>query len=530
MQNIGEKKNEVLPETAAEKRRLVAAVDIGATSVRLLIAEVNSANGKIKCLDSLHQAVDLGRDTFTRGYIRKETTEQCVKILRSFLEIMGEYQINDPSDIRAVATSAVREAVNRDAFLDRLYIATGIAVADIDEAEVTRYVYLAAKPLMEVNRQLARGTVLLTEVGGGSTEFLVIKKGEVAFAHTYRLGAVRIRELLDDVHAPADRIPEILETEIMTSVERIQHNLSLRRKPRMLAVGGDIRFAAKQLQPDWNGEGIAKIELSDLDGLCQKVLAMSDDDIVRRFHLTYPEAETLGPALLSYARMAAAMGLDYICVASASLRDGLLVDMASESWSKEFAEQVMRSARELAKQYDEDLAHAENVTKLAIDVFRELKDEHRLSERYELILGVAAILHDIGSFVSTGGHHKHSMYLIQNSEIFGLGMRERSLVAQVARYHRRSEPKQSHTAYMALNRENRIAVAKLSAILRVADALDRSHSQHITEMKLLREAGQLIIVVPTDNDLTIEEIGLQQKGQMFERVYGMKVFLRKGGL
>ncbi len=523
------KKKKTIPiEADGHSVRLVAAIDIGATSVRMLIAGIDEGSGDIRRIDSLHQAVDLGRDAFTRGYIRKETTERCVEILRSFQEIMAEYRITEAKDIKAVATSAVREAVNREAFLDRLYIATGIDVEDIDEAEVTRYVYLAVKPVLDVTPGLSRGTVLLTEVGGGSTEFLVIRRGQVVFAHTYRLGAVRIRELLDDVNAPVARIPDILENEIHNSIERIQHSVSLRSKPKMLAVGGDIRFAAQRIMRGWDGSGVAEIKLSDLDKLCRKILAMSQDEIVRKFGLTYQEAETLGPALLSYARLAGAMRLEKISVASTSLRDGLVVDLASDAWSNEFSAQVLQSARKLAKQYDEDIEHAEHVTRLALQLFRALKDEHRLHERYELILRVAGLLHDIGAFISAGGHHKHSMYLIQNSEIFGLGARERNLIAQVARYHRRSEPKQTHPDYMALDRESRIAVAKLSAILRVADALDRSHACNVGAMKVLLEPGQVSLVVPDERDLTIEELGLQQKGQMFERVYGLRIIMVPG--
>ena len=522
------KKKANLIEGESDVVRLVAAIDIGATSVRMLIAGIDEGSGDIRRIDSLHQAVDLGRDAFTRGYIRKETTERCVEILRSFQEIMAEYRITEAKDIKAVATSAVREAVNREAFLDRLYIATGIDVEDIDEAEVTRYVYLAVKPVLDVTPGLSRGTVLLTEVGGGSTEFLVIRRGQVVFAHTYRLGAVRIRELLDDVNAPVARIPDILENEIHNSIERIQHSVSLRSKPKMLAVGGDIRFAAQRIMRGWDGSGVAEIKLSDLDKLCRKILAMSQDEIVRKFGLTYQEAETLGPALLSYARLAGAMRLEKISVASTSLRDGLVVDLASDAWSNEFSAQVLQSARKLAKQYDEDIEHAEHVTRLALQLFRALKDEHRLHERYELILRVAGLLHDIGTFISAGGHHKHSMYLIQNSEIFGLGARERNLIAQVAQYHRRSEPKQTHPDYMALDRESRIAVAKLSAILRVADALDRSHACNVGAMKVLLEPGQVSLVVPDERDLTIEELGLQQKGQMFERVYGLRIIMVPG--
>jgi exopolyphosphatase/guanosine-5'-triphosphate,3'-diphosphate pyrophosphatase len=169
------------------------------------------------------------------------------------------------------------------------------------------------------------------------------------------------------------------------------------------------------------------------------------------------------------------------------------------------------------------------VASLSAALFGSLREEHQLGPWYGLLLTVAGILHDAGMFISARSHHKHSMYLIQNSELFGLSRRDILLVALIARYHRRATPKTVHDDYADLDREGRLAVAKLSAILRVADALDRSHSQRISAIECRKEKDRFVIAVPNVDDLTLEQLALQNKSDMFEDVYGMSVAIEKKG-
>ena len=181
--------------------RPVAVIDIGTTLIRMAIAEIGP-EGDIRRLETLSQAVNLGKDTFTTGEIRKSTIEDCVRVLRSYQRVLREFQIESPSQIRVVATSAVREANNRLAFLDRIYVATGIEVEPIDEAEVNRITYLGIQPLLKAEEQLASAQTIVIEVGGGNTEVLIIRDDDVLFAHTYRLGSLRLRETLESYRAP----------------------------------------------------------------------------------------------------------------------------------------------------------------------------------------------------------------------------------------------------------------------------------------------------------------------------------------
>jgi exopolyphosphatase/guanosine-5'-triphosphate,3'-diphosphate pyrophosphatase len=181
---------------------------------------------------------------------------------------------------------------------------------------------------------------------------------------------------------------------------------------------------------------------------------------------------------------------------------------------------------DLGRKFNYDEAHAAHVAQLCSTLFNRLKEEHQLSPRYEVILQVAALLHEIGLFVSNRSYHKHSLYLIRNSELFGLGKKDLLLAALVARYHRRASPQPTHEGYAMLDRDERVAVAKMAAILRVADALDESRSQRIHEIQTEREGDRLVISVPMVEDLSMENLALKQSGGLFEETFGTPVLLR----
>ena len=511
---------------AAARDRTLAVIDIGSTAVRLEIAEVGP-DGRLRTLDQLQKPVPLGKDTFTHGRISQASIQACVEILKGFRRVMEEYGVTTPGQIRAVATASVREAENRDTFLDRIYMATRINVEAIEEAEETRLTYLAVQGIVKHEPDLQKGDALIVEVGGGDTELLLLRDGRVTYSNTFRLGTLRMRETLDQHRAPEKRVPAILAQHIQLTVDQLRRSVPVSRAPRLVAVSGDARFAASHLSAEWAGQFLARLEVKPFAAFAKKLAPLSADELVRAYRVSYGDAATLGPALMAYAQLAKVFEVETILVPKTSLRQGLLHELAGgRLWTREFADQVVYSAMALGTKYAFDARHGRQVADLSVRLFRELQPEHQLDARFELILHVAALLHEIGSFVNERSHHKHSMYLILNSELFGLGRHDTTLIALVARYHRRAAPQRYHEVFSALTRDDRLAVAKMAAILRVADALDRNHMQQARELTCSRERGRFVITVGDMEDLTLERMALKDKGDMFEDVYGLEVVLR----
>ena len=511
--------------------RPVAVIDIGSTAIRMTIAQANT-DGSFRILEDLQQAVSLGRDTFTRGRIEKSTIEECVRALKSFCRVLEEYQIQIAGDegVRAVGTTAVCEAENQGDFVDRIYIATGIKVEPIEEMDITRLTFLSLRSLLAAHPSLTKGNLVIAEIGGGSTEVLLVRRGSVTYSQAYRLGSLRLREMLEGFRSAVVLKRDLMENQIHGTIEHIRKASDVRGTMVLLAVGGDARFAAREMGHPADHDQPAVLPVKALTKLTEKLLRLSVNDIVREYHLSFPEAETLGPGLLFYVRLANALGINALRVADVSMRHGLIIEMAhgGQRWDEEYRSLIVRSAQEICRRYSGDLAHAQHVAQLSRSIFQAIADEHRMGPRHEVLLAVSALLHDIGAFISPRNHHKHSMYLIQNSSIFGLNRRDQTIVSLVARYHRRASPRPTHVEYRALDREGRITVLKLAAILRVADALDRSLSQRVQGLECAHDEDRMVITVPHLRDLALEQLAVQNKGPMFEEVYGMKVVLRTG--
>ncbi len=505
----------------------VAVIDIGANSIRMAIGQIDAA-GDVHKLDTLSQQVGLGKDSFSLGYIKAETVEQCVRVLKSYRQILAEYQITDPEQIRIVATSAVREASNRLSFLNRVYVATGFQIDPMDDSEVNRTTYLGIQPLLSDEPRFADLQSLVVEVGGGTTVVLLLQNQNVTYAHTFRMGSLRLRKTLETYHAPATKVRSIMEDHIRKIVEQVRDHVPQQKKLEMIALGGDIRYAASQLDPDRDESApLTDVSVERLEKLTNRILSQSVDELVRKQRLTFPEAETLGPALLTYTHVARALDLEKLIVSSANLRDGLLQQMAGpDAWSEDFKQQIVRSAVEMGRRFHFDEPHALHVAELSSRLFSVLQPEHQLGPRYELLLYLAAVLHDVGYAVSTQSHHKHSMYLIQNSELFGISKKDLLLIALLARYHRRTSPRPIHEGYASLGWQDRIVVVKLAALLRVADALDRTNKQRVKDIECARENGQFVISAESADDLSLEQLALQQKSELFQEMYGMPVVLR----
>ncbi len=511
----------------ARTERLAAAIDLGASAVRMLLVEIRE-DDDWQVLENLSYPVGLGKEVFLNGRIAPETTEMVTGIFRKLRQLLAEYRLEDPARVRAIATSAVREAANREAFLDRIFVATGIQVEVAAASDINRMTFMALAPLLKADRRLANGALLVAEVGGGVTEFLGMEKGLVKFSRTTKLGLLRLREQAVEHRVAADKLKSFLKGQIDSSLDQLQR-MEFDRSPVLLLMGGEARFAATVLCPGWEEKRLCRLPVKALEALAEETLALSTEDLAESRRLSFAEAEILGPALLCHVRIASAFGAKEVTVASASLRDGIIAEIAGgHLWNREFRTQVVASAIEIGDKYQWDRHHAETVTGYARRLFAAMAPEHGLPQHYGLILEVAALLHDIGTYIATQAHHKHSMYLIRNSELFGLGERHLLMVALIARYHRKAPPQPDHEEFMLLDRSGRVAVLKLAAILRVADALDRSHECRLGKRVAFEVVeGRLRITCPRpEADWSTEEVSLEEKGDMLNDVFGLEPVLQ----
>jgi exopolyphosphatase/guanosine-5'-triphosphate,3'-diphosphate pyrophosphatase len=508
---------------------LVAVLDMGASAIRLVIGEI-AQNRSIRKIEEASRGVLLGRDAFSSGLIQSGTIDAALGALDNFRRIIDGYGV---TKVRAVATSAAREASNIDLFLDRIQRRAGISFEIIDEAEETRLVFLAVKQALRRRAPLRAPWTLITEVGGGSTSLTLLHHGQPYRSAVYALGAIRLRQQLNLGRLSHDVQLALLKRSIANVIEEIRIDHPLRRVAHVVTIGGDVRFAASQiLEGTGEDDDVREIPRENFLEFCDQIERLDEEQLVDRFRLPAVEAETLVPSLLIYRTLLSETGARRLVVSDASLRTGLLLDAADPDGRSagEFEQQVLASAEALGRKHRFDKAHGQHVASLATQLFDVLQADHGLGTRERLLLQVAALLHDIGIYVSLRAHHKHSQYLLAASQIFGLSNEETAIVGNIARYHRRATPQTSHLPYVALDRQDRLLVNKLAAILRVANALDAEHLQKVTALHLQRRGHSWILEIDGTGDLTMEQLAAGARADMFVETFGQELVVRRGGV
>ena len=265
-------------------------------------------------------------------------------------------------------------------------------------------------------------------------------------------------------------------------------------------------------------------------GFVADLVKLDEGQVAERYQLSPVAAETLVPSMLVYRTLIEHSGAATIVVPDVSLRDGVLLDLAgAAAGPADFAPHVLASAASLGTRFRYDALHAGAVARLSTRLFDLLASEHGMGPRDRLLLEVAALLHDIGLFVSLRGHHKHSMYLLQASEIFGLSRDDMQIVGNIARYHRRGTPQKSHPEFMRLDRDERVRVTKLAAMLRVANALDAEHEQKVADISLQEQDTSWIIELTGQGDLTMERLASAFRADLLVDVFGRQIQFRGAG-
>jgi exopolyphosphatase / guanosine-5'-triphosphate,3'-diphosphate pyrophosphatase len=510
--------------------RVVAVLDMGATAIRLVIAEI-STERRVHVLEEASRGVQLGRDTFSgAGVIRPRTADAAFAALDGFRHIMDGYGV---TEVRAVATSAVREARNGDLFLDRVRARSDISFEIINEAEETRLLYLAVRDSLKRHPAIKGAWTLLAEPGGGSTNLTLLRYGQPVRSGVYALGAVRFRQRFELRRYAHDLQVALLKRVISNVIEEIRVEIPLHKVTQFVGIGGDIRFAASQIHAQEGAEQSREIPREALAAFSADIERLDDESLVSRFRLPAAEADTLMPSMLIYAALLKETAARRLIVSDASLRSGALIDLAEPDApvaAEDFEHQVLASAEALGHRFRFDRDHGRHVSLLATRLFDEMREEHRLSNRERLLLQTASLLHDVGIHVSLRSHHKHSQYLLSAAQIFGLSMDETAVVANVARYHRGSLPQRNHIPYVELDQPERLLVNKLAALLRVANALDAEHLQKVQDVRLVRNEKTWVLELVASGDVSMEQLAASARTDLFVEVFGREPVIRPAGV
>jgi exopolyphosphatase/guanosine-5'-triphosphate,3'-diphosphate pyrophosphatase len=497
----------------------LAAIDVGSNAMRLAIASVDN-KGKLDLIDTAREPVRLGADVFSN---REISNQRLVEAMDAFLRFRKLINGRKAKLVRAVGTSAVREASNRDYFINQIAKAAEITIDPISGEEEARLVHLAVAGNVRLKRRVA----LLVDIGGGSIEISLANKREILATESFATGTVRLLQMLEQ-KKHGDRVfRQLVHAYINVSDTRLKKELGKRRIGLCIATGGNVETLGDLRVQLCKGKSNTSITIDELDSILKKLESQSYEDRIRKFKLRPDRADVIIPATIALQNIAYQAHVERILIPRVGVKDGLLIDMASKLHRAEepvYHTQVISYAKLLGKKYDYEVQHSMTVARFAVQLFDSTKKLHKLGGKERTLLEVAGLLHDIGYYVGMTDHHKHSYYLIKASPIIGLDDSQREVVATVARYHSRASPKPSHREYEELPSSEQGIVTKLAPLLRLAEALDREHANKVKQLRI--SAGKkLTLRLRGGGDLLLERWALARNSELFETVYKRKVVI-----
>ncbi|HPR64464.1 MAG TPA: Ppx/GppA phosphatase family protein [Thermoanaerobaculia bacterium] len=500
----------------------VGCVEIGTNAIRFIAASL-SRPGTFEALETQRAPVRLGHSVFLTGRLTDQAQGQALQALGDFKE---RSHFHGLTRLRIVATSALRESTNGAEFCERVHEELGWSIDIISGSEEARLAHLAIASVIS----LGQARWFHADLGGGSVEVSVMDGTGIHWSESHTMGSVRLLEVLADPNDDARSFSRLLAEYVSTlNIPEIVRNQEL---AGFIATGGNIETVARMVNPSTSKEGLLTVSVDDLRSLIEKLSRLSYRERVDQLGLREDRADVILPAALVYEKLAALVGASTIIVPFVGVREGVILDIGDELAGRGGFEQriespILMAARNLGRKYLYDEAHAEQVMTLALSLFDQMQETHGLGSKDRLFLEAAALLHDIGQFISFKRHHKHSYYLIANSELPGLTSEDMVLIATISRYHRKSEPSQGHEPFASLPRADRDRVMKLTAILRVADALDREHKRAVRSIFLKETHGEIRLQLHGDGDLLLEQWGLKQKSQLFKKVFSKTITIER---
>ncbi len=503
-----------------------AAVDIGSNSVRMLAAEV-VPGGATKILAAERQVTRLGASVFQNGRIAPEAINLLAEILTRMAQA---YRKLDILAVRAVATSAVRDASNQHEFLARASEALGTQVEIISGLEEARLIHLGVQSRWPQHDK----RVLIVDVGGGSVELISSERGALVDAFSKPLGAVRLTEvfLKSDPPAPLElhRMNEYIEEKLAGPLRRIGAGPFDRVIATSASAAAVVCAVNRVSRPRREEADRLKASVSQVRKFYREVSALDLAGRRKIQGLGPKRAELIVAGAAVFRRVLELFQRPAMHYSAAGVRDGIIADLAARGVGRELSmlnRDQRRVVEQMARRYGTPLAHARKVAEMGQRLFEALQPLHRLPPGHGKLLEAAAYLHDIGHFVSASAHHKHSYYLVAHSDLPGFTDQERHVIATLCRYHRRAMPSARHAPFQALDADTRRAITLLAPLLRIADSLDRSHEQRVQALHVQIRNGSVTLTPDSSADTDLENWAVERVADAFREVYQTQLSLAR---
>jgi exopolyphosphatase/guanosine-5'-triphosphate,3'-diphosphate pyrophosphatase len=504
----------------------IAALDVGSNSFHLIVADVETG-GRINVLDRSKEMVRLGDSTLHKGVIAPEVFRRGIDALKALRRIADRHKVDA---LVAVATSAVREAQNGGEFVRAARDESGIDIRVIRGDEEARLIYLGARSSLDLGKR----RVALFDLGGGSLEIVLADAQELYYTASLKLGVIRLTETFPCSDPPTARERSHLSERVRAVLDPVVSRVRAMGFDDVAFTSGTASALAGLLRAE-NGGSKSTIALTDLAALEQKLGTTTIAARAKMPGIDTRRADTIYAGAVVFRTALELAGADEATLCETALREGIIADYVASNRPgillvEEFPDLRRRSVMELARrcQFRED--HGTHVARLSLSLFHQTRRLHKLPEADAELLEYAALLHDVGFYISPHRHHRHTEYLIKSHAMTGFSKSEVQIIALTARYHRKAEPRYGRGPMKSLSKNDVRRVRYLAGILRVADALDRTHARLVRAVRVSVAPRTVEVRVDADGDPELELWAARRKGDLFEDLAGRKLRFAVDGI
>lgn len=500
-------------------------IDVGSYGVSLEIYEISRKNG-IRQLDYVRYPLDLGTDSYVEGRISEDKVDALCRILDDFVGILKTYQVDE---YLAAATSAIREANNAVLVINRIQQRTGVRIRLYSNSELRFIGYKAiASNQTDFEKIIQKGTAIV-EVGGGSLQVSLFDKDNLISTQNLPYGNLRLRERLAALRRNTTDYEKLIEEMIGSAVVSYKKiHVKDRKIPHVILTGDFFSDIIAHNPSAGLKEMMSKEEYM---AWYEKVIRMSEFDLSDQMGIATAYASLLIPTAILYKVFINEFGAELVWIPGMELSDGFAYDYAEKNKlikpAHNFENDILMAARNIGKRYAISKSHIVTMNLAALTIFDSMKKVHGLGRRERLLLEIAVHLHDCGKYISMAQVGECSFKIIMATEIIGLSHREREIIALVVRYNtQRFGYYEEVSRLTGIRVEDYLIVAKLTAMLRLANALDRTHQQKIVDIRAVLQEQKLIIRVSSKKDYTLEQGLLEEKLNFFEEVFAVRPEIR----
>ncbi|MDO4478261.1 MAG: exopolyphosphatase [Lachnospiraceae bacterium] len=501
-----------------------AAIDVGSYNVSMEIFQISRQSG-MKTLTKVRSRVELGRDTYNLKMISLERLQELIEVLKGYQRLMAEYGV---AGCRACAKSAFREARNSVVIIDAVYQATGIRIDVLSNSEQRFLGYKAIASKGEDFREFIKESTAIVDLGGGSVQISIFNEDSLAVTQNLMIGSLRLREKLADMERLSRHYDELVTAFVQKELKLFKRLYLKGRKIDNIILVGDY-FTNLIFQ---NAKKTRRLESREqfMDWY-DKIMKKSPRQLADDLSVGLDMAEAVVTSAILYRRIIEELGASMIWLPGIELTDGIAYDYANRlkllKAGHNFDKDVITAAYEIAERYGSDRAHIRFVKQAAEKIFDAMSRGTGLTDRDRLLLRTAAILHSCGCYISRTRSAECSYEIVRSTEIIGLTEDEREMVARLVKYVDRRFDYAKAAAGQILSPERIVALAKLTAILRLANALDQSSTQKAAALSARVRNGVLEITVETQEDFTLENGSLAREVGFFKEVCCMQVTLKQ---